>query len=147
MIKAARSLFLFTLCFISFSLNSKCQNIQSTDSIATNKNTDEVNDKIFIKVEVEPAFPGWNNYLRDNLNTQVGADNGAPEGTYTVVVRFIVSKNGHISEVSAETRQGYGMEEEVIRIIKKSRKWIPATQNGRVVNAYRRQPVTFTVTK
>ena len=37
------------------------------------------------------------------------------------------------------------MEEEVMRIIKKGPKWIPAMQNGRPVNAYRRQPVTFMV--
>jgi protein TonB len=37
------------------------------------------------------------------------------------------------------------MEEEVVRIIKKGPKWKPAVQNGKLVNAYRRQPVTFVV--
>src|ERR1044072_4657683 len=35
------------------------------------------------------------------------------------------------------------MEEYVIRLIKKSAQWTPATQNGKAVKAYRRQPVTF----
>ena len=30
-------------------------------------------------------------------------DNGAPEGTYQVIVKFIVSKDGSISDVQAET--------------------------------------------
>jgi protein TonB len=72
-------------------------------------------------------------------------DNGAQPGTYQVVVRFIVSKDGSISDVVAETKHGYGMEEEAIRVIKKGPNWTPAQQNGRFVNAYRRQPITFQV--
>ena len=37
------------------------------------------------------------------------------------------------------------MESEVMRIIRKSPKWAPALQNGRTVNAYRKQPVTFQI--
>jgi protein TonB len=37
------------------------------------------------------------------------------------------------------------MEEEVMRVIKRGPKWIPASQNGRLVKAYRKQPVTFVV--
>lgn len=44
------------------------------------------------------------------------------------------------------TKYGYGMEQEVIRILKRSPKWIPAKQFGRAVSAYRIQPVTFQVT-
>jgi protein TonB len=62
-----------------------------------------------------------------------------------VVVRFIVNKDGEISDISAETNLGHGMEQEVIRLIKTSPKWIPASQYGRKVNAYRRQPVTFQI--
>ncbi|RYF88735.1 MAG: energy transducer TonB [Chitinophagaceae bacterium] len=105
--------------------------------------------KVFNKVEIEAGFPGgtgaWTKYLRNNLNPNTPVDNGASEGTYTVVVRFIVSKDGSISDVVAETKHGYGMEAEAIKIIKKGPKWTPAQQNGRYVNAYRRQPITFVV--
>jgi hypothetical protein len=37
------------------------------------------------------------------------------------------------------------MEAEVIRVIKKSGKWIPATMKGKPVKAYRKQPITFIV--
>ena len=50
-----------------------------------------------------------------------------------------------MSGVEPETRLRYGMEEEVLRIIKKSGRWTPAEQNNRKVNAYRRQPITFVV--
>lgn len=105
--------------------------------------------KVFNKVEIEAAYPGgtaaWTKYLRNNLDANTPVDNGASEGTYTVIVRFIVSKDGSISDVVAETKHGYGMEAEAMKIIKKGPKWTPAQQNGRYVNAYRRQPITFVV--
>ena len=106
-------------------------------------------DKVFTKVEIEAEYPGgqgaWANYLRKNLNGQVASDGGAGPGSYTVIVRFIVAKDGTISEVTPETSVGYGMEQEAVRAIKKGPKWTPAQQNGNVVKAYRRQPITFVV--
>lgn len=105
--------------------------------------------KVFNKVEIEAAYPGgtaaWAKYLRNNLDANTPVDNGASEGTYTVIVRFIVSKDGSISDVQAETKHGFGMEAEAMKIIKKGPRWTPAQQNGRYVNAYRRQPITFVV--
>ena len=105
--------------------------------------------KVFNKVEIEAEFPGgtgaWTKYLKNNLDANTPIDNGASEGSYQVIVRFIVSKDGSISDVVAETKHGYGMEAEAMKIIKKGPKWTPAQQNGRMVNAYRRQPITFLV--
>lgn len=106
-------------------------------------------NQIFTKVEIDAGFPGgpaaWGNYLHKNLNGEVATDNGAPAGTYRVVVRFIVSKDGDISDVQPVTNIGYGMEEEAIRVIKSGPKWTPAQQNGHFVSAYRQQPITFLV--
>ncbi len=66
-------------------------------------------------------------------------------GKYIVIVKFVVSKNGSISEIGCENDPGYGMCQEAVRVIKASQKWTPAIQNGRNVNAYRRQPITFFV--
>ncbi len=109
----------------------------------------EDEDAIFTSVQNEAEFPGgdaaWRRYLEKNLNPNTPIDNGAPEGTYAVVVQFIVSKDGSISDVKALSNYGYGMEEEAVKIIKKGPDWKPALQNGKNVNAYRRQPVTFLV--
>ena len=106
-------------------------------------------DKIFTKVEIEAEYPGgagaWKKFLERNLNGQVAADNSAPAGKYTVVVRFIVAKDGSVSDITPETSVGYGMEAEALRAIKKAPKWTPAQQNGNIVKAYRRQPITFVV--
>lgn len=106
-------------------------------------------NKIFTKVEQEAEFPGgqgaWRRYLENNLNANAPIDGGAAPGSYTVIVKFVVSKDGTLSDISAETSFGSGMEQEAIRAIKKGPKWKPALQNGRNVNAYRRQPITFLV--
>jgi len=105
--------------------------------------------KIFTKVEVEAEFPGgqaaWVNFLKKNLNTEVPGDNGAGEGTYTVTVKFVVSKDGSLSDISCENDPGFGICQEAMRVLKKTKNWTPAIQNGRNVNAYRRQPITFLV--
>lgn len=111
----------------------------------------EDDNHIFEKVEIEASFKGgegaWKKYLERNLNANVGPDNGAPPGVYTVYVQFVVSKDGSISDVRALTNHGYGMEGEAMRVIKKGPAWVPAVQNGRNVNAYRKQPITFQVTE
>ena len=120
---------------------------KGTQVVEVKKEDDE--NKIFTKVEKEAEFPGgedaWRNYLRKNLNASTPVDYGASGGKYTVVVKFIVSKDGSLSDVKCENDPGFGMCEEAVRVIKKTKNWTPALQNGRNVNAYRRQPITFVV--
>jgi TonB family protein len=103
----------------------------------------------FEKVEIEAKFPGgdavWRKFLENNLNPEVTIKHKAPAGIYTVIVQFVVDKEGRVSDIKALTNHGYGMEEEVIRLLKKAPRWEPAIQDGRQVKAYRKQPVTFQV--
>jgi periplasmic protein TonB len=111
-----------------------------------NRNYD---DPIFTKVEIEASFKGgdaaWRSYLIRHLKASVPVDNGAKPGQYTVIVQFIVDKEGNISDVLSLTSHGYGMEEEAIRVISKGPNWEPAIQNGHKVKAYRKQLITFVV--
>ncbi len=103
----------------------------------------------FLKVEIDAEYPGgsgaWRSFLERNLRASTPADNGATPGTYTVIIQFVVDKNGGVSELQAMTHVGWGMEQEAIRVIRKSGKWKPAIQNGKFVTAYRKQPITFLV--
>jgi len=112
---------------------------------------DDDENKVFTKVEVDATYAGgesaWRRYLQNNLESGVPGENGAPSGTYTVIVRFIVARDGSVSDVVAETSHGFGMEQESVRAIKKSGKWTPAIQNGRNVTAYKRQPITWVVSE
>lgn len=105
---------------------------------------------IFEKVEIEASYPGgeaaWRKYLEKNLNAMTPINNSAPSGYYQIWIQFIVDRDGNLADIKALTNLGYGMEAEVIRILRKSGKWKPAEQGGRLVKAYRKQPVTFMVT-
>ena len=106
-------------------------------------------NKVFEKVEIEASFyggvNGWRDFLQKNLKSTVPIDNGASPGTYTVIIQFIVHKDGSVSDLKALTSHGHGMEDEALRVMKNSPNWIPAMQNGHKVAAYRKQPVTFVI--
>ena len=108
-------------------------------------------DKVFTVVQIPAEFPGglpaWTKYLERNLNRDVPNDNGAPPGKYTVIVSFIVSKDGSISDVTAESDPGYGTKAEAIKVIQKGPKWKPAVQNGRNVIYRHKQSITFVVSE
>jgi protein TonB len=112
------------------------------------KKADDENE-IITHVQIEAAFPGgedaWRNYLRKTLNAETPIDNGATAGKYTVIVKFVVSRDGSLSDIQCENDPGFGMCEEAKRVIKNTKNWTPAINNGRNVNAYRRQPITFVV--
>lgn len=128
--------------FVQISISLVSQTLDFPDS-TTSEN------RIFEKVDFEATFPGglpaWKKHLEKNLKPTVPIDNGAPVGNYTVVVQFIVDKEGVVSDIKALTNFGYGMEQEVIRVIQKGPRWLAANQNGRKVKAYRKQPITFVV--
>ena len=117
---------------------------------ATNSANDSGSDYIYLLPQVEATFPGgqeaWQRYLRMNLRGNV-PDNGAPAGSYPVVVSFLVSRDGTVSEVKAiiAPTPDYGTAAEAVRIIENSGKWNPAIQNGRVVASRKKERILFTV--
>ncbi len=108
-------------------------------------------DKVFTVVQNPAEFPGgvpaWIKYLERNLNRDMPVENGAPPGKYTVVVSFIVAKDGTISDVVAENDPGYGTKAEAVRVITRGPKWKPALQNGRNVIYRHKQSITFMVSE
>jgi len=122
-----------------------------TGVVEAPKKVEEDYDKVFTKVEKEAKFPGgmegWRKYLERNLNANVAADDGAPTGNYTVKVRFIVDKEGAISNVEAieVPKPSPSCGPEAVKVIKKGPKWEPAVQNGRNVIYQAIQYVTFQV--
>jgi len=112
---------------------------------------EEETDKIFTVVQIPAEFPGgqsgWIRYLERTLNRDLPVENGAPSGKYAVVVSFVVSRDGSISDVKAENDPGYGTREEAVRVITRGPKWKPAVQNGRNVIYRHRQAIVFQVSE
>jgi protein TonB len=99
---------------------------------------------IFRKVEIEASYKGgpaaWQRFLLKNFRTPESAD--AESGDATVVVSFIVDKEGNVSNVEAVSGPGF-LRKEAIRVIRLSKQWDPAIQNGRHVASYKNQPITI----
>jgi protein TonB len=108
------------------------------------KKVEEDWDKTFTKVEIESDYPGgqsaWLRYLQKTLQYPQDAIDNEIQGT--VVVQFIVDKEGNVSDVEAISGPGE-LKNEAVRVIRKSGKWTPAIQNGRQVKSYKKQPITF----
>lgn len=106
-------------------------------------------DEVFTTVQIEAQFPGgiegWRRFLERNLNKDIASENGAPAADYSVIISFIVNKDGIISDVRAENDPGYGTKAEAIRVIQKGPRWTPAIQNGRNVIYRQKQKITFRV--
>lgn len=131
---------------VTITTSSNFEDKSKENLVPQNKVEDE---KIYSKVEVEASFPGgyaeWKGFLKKNLNKNIPVKKGAPEGTYTVITRFKVDKEGNLSQIETDTHNGYGMEEEAIRVLKTSGKWVPAQQNGKNVSSFHRQAIIFEV--
>ena len=108
------------------------------------KKDEEDYDKTFTKVEIESEYPGgtaaWARYLNKSLRYPQEAIDNEIQGT--IVVQFIVDKEGNVSDVEAVSGP-QELRDEAVRVIKKSGKWTPAVQNGRQVKSYKKQPIVF----
>jgi protein TonB len=121
---------------------------KGTQVVEAPKKVEEDEDKVFTKVEIEASFPGgeggWTRYVKKAIEQNIDELTESGESG-TCRIRFIVSKDGSVSDVEALTMKGTKLAEVAINAIRKGPKWTPAQQNGRFVNAYREQPVTFTI--
>jgi protein TonB len=99
---------------------------------------------IYEKVEIESEFPGgsraWLNFLSSHLTYPKKAVRKRIEGT--VVLQFIVDKDGSISDLSALTGDPI-LAEAALKAMVDSPRWKPAMQNGRLVKSYKKQPIVF----
>ena len=100
---------------------------------------------------MEAKFPGgqqaWFKFLEKNIHTEVAANHGAKPGNYLVTVSFLVDTSGKLSEVQVLNDPGYGTAEDVLKALKHSPNWLPATINGKPVIYRQKQNITYQVSK
>lgn len=94
--------------------------------------------------DVMPEFPGglagWQRFLQKTLRFP-----GEPEEALllTVVVKFVVNEDGSLTDMEIVSSGGKEFDQEVLRVMKKSPKWVAGSDKGRKVKIYRKQPVVF----
>lgn len=102
-------------------------------------------------LQKEARFMGgneaWKKYLETNLNANVPLNDHAPKGIYTVKVKFIVTEEGAIKDVSAlqVPAKCPSCGKEAVRIIKDGPRWDPAVADGRKVQSQNIQFISFLV--
>jgi TonB family protein len=102
-------------------------------------------DKVYTTVESSAIYPGGN----ENFQRYLDANTRYPEEARRnninakIYLSFVVEKDGSLSNIKLLNNAGYGCDEEAIRLIKASQKWIPAKQNGAFVRQMRNAVVMF----
>jgi hypothetical protein len=89
----------------------------------------------------------WVHFLERSLNSAVPADNGAPAGLYNVDIRFLVNKDGTVSDIDVLEDPGYGTAAEVKRLMSKSPTWMPAMCDDTPVKYRQRERISFHVSE
>jgi periplasmic protein TonB len=104
---------------------------------------------IFTKIDIEASVDRqqWIDHLTKNLQSVIerAARKGMKAGTYIVQVKFLVERDGSISDVQALNDPGFGLAKAAVKALKTGPKWTPGEQNGKKVRSYHTQPITFVI--
>lgn len=122
---------------------------QPPPSTGTKASTVEVKannpNEIYKDVDQSAEYPGGMGALRkflgDNFDTSL-MEGG--EGTLKAKLKFVVEKDGTVSNVTIEEKSPNGdFNSEAMRVVKKLKKWTPAKRNGESVRSYYSVPFTM----
>jgi protein TonB len=131
--------------FLLFTFSASRLFAQSTDTTRMIS----IDTALFQRVEVEATvdIKSWVDHLSKKLQKPIekAAKKGMKPGTYTVQVKFLVEKDGSISDVHALNDPGFGLAKAAENALSTGPKWKPGMQNGKVVRSYHTQPITFVI--
>ena len=103
------------------------------------------NNMVYDVVEVMPQFPGGQiamlQYLMKNIKYPEQAMKEGIQGRVTV--RFIVEKDGSISDVKPVLSVHPLLNKEAVRVVESMPKWSPGKHNGKPVRVRFNLPVMF----
>lgn len=113
--------------------------------VVENKEEEVKEEEIFMFVEETPEFPGgleeMYKYLRENIEYPDAARTADIQGK--VFVKFVVEKNGKITNVKVLRDIGGGCGQEAKRVVEKMPQWKPGKQRGQAVRCEFNLPVDF----
>ena len=107
--------------------------------------TDSAASLIYIQSEIDPIFPGGDKalfkYIKDSIKYPEGPRDSGIQGR--VVLRFIVNKDGTLSEATVVRRVHPALDAEALRVVRSMPPWIPGRQNGQPVQVRYTLPIKF----
>ncbi len=117
------------------------QKLDSTRRVISKDN------RVYTNAEIPAVYKNgerdWALFLSINTKSNLPQKANVRPGRYQVMVRFVIEKDGRLSNIVCEDNPGMGICEEVKRVIQLSKKWKPATVLGVPVKSTRRQLFTF----
>jgi|GEM_PF-981629 len=91
--------------------------------------------------EIPPIFPGknggFNNFLKNNLHYVKGMKNGK------IIASFTIEKDGSLNNIKIVRSLSLLNDNEVIRVLKLSPKWIPSKQGNKSIATEFSIPINF----
>ncbi|MCC8070755.1 MAG: energy transducer TonB [Bacteroidales bacterium] len=102
-------------------------------------------NKVFDAVEQEPQFPGGQAALLKWIGEHINYPTVAAENNIqgTVLVRFVVTKDGSVGEVQVLRSKDPDLDKEAVRVVKKLPNFTPGKMNGHPVNVWFTIPIKF----
>jgi TonB family protein len=121
----------------------KKDKLPATDTVPAKDNA------VFTQVEHVPTFPGgekaFAKFLGETIKYPAEAVKNKVQGRS--IIMFIVEEDGSLSNFKVVRPLGSGTDEEAIRVLKASPKWIPGVQNKRRVRVQYSVPINFSLDK
>ena len=103
-------------------------------------------DGAYQKVDVMPVFPGGDaallKFIADSTHYPKDAKEKGIKGK--VLARFMVKKDGSVSDVSIMQKASPSLDNEAIRVVKLLPKFTPGKLNGKTVPVWFMVPINFT---
>lgn len=115
------------------------------DNIALRKDSDSAvirEDSVYRHVDKKAQFPGGSDSLKSFIRKNLCyPSEDCFEGS--VIVRFIVEKDGSISDVKVIRSIEPLVDDEAVRVVRSMPKWIPAEKDGKAVRSRFMLPVKW----
>ena len=106
-----------------------------------NLKNDEKQEAITRKAFFPGGYEEMTKYLSNNLRYPASAKRRGIQGR--VVVKFIVEKNGKLSNIKVDNSSHQVLEEEALRLVSEMPKWIPAMKDGEAITENKSVSVFF----
>lgn len=104
-----------------------------------------VREESFAATGLESGFKGgkqgWAKFLNRNIVYPKRAADAHISGM--VVLQFVVDEDGKVLNPEIERSVEYSLDEEALRVIKKSPDWLPALKDEKFVRSYKKQPIIY----
>ncbi len=100
-------------------------------------------DHVYEYIEQTPQFPGGEQAMWTFIKENVHYPASVTEIQGRVTCRFIIGKDGTISNIGVVRGLHTLLDKEAVRVIESMPKWIPGELNGKPVRVYYTIPIVF----